>query len=704
MAHESFEDPAAAKVLNADFISIKVDREERPDVDETYMTAIQLTSGRGGWPMTVFMTPDRRPFLAATYIPKNGRDQQPGFVDFCRQISHAWKTRREEVERVADEIAGAIQQTHGQPIPRTSAEFGPEFLDRAVEAMLTDFDPQFGGFGPPPKFPPHTTIDFLMAYAVETAGPDEVRDAAATAAIMTLRQMCLGGIHDHVGGGFHRYSTDERWLLPHFEKMLTDNALMLSNLARAQLIASPVSEELAEVFRAAGDGIVTWLLREMTSPEGLFFTAIDADSEGEEGRYYVWREDEVRAVLAERADAFLKAFGFEPDGNYYDEATGRLVGTNIPHREETAAGAFASELALLQEARTLRIPPGIDGKVLISANGLMIAALAENGMVELAARAADAILAAEKTLGRLPHQIVGGRPEGDAFLDGYACFTDALLRLADIAEAFIVEGEPLQLQRTPEQYREEAARIGGQMIARFYDDSEGGFFFSSERHQALFGRSKPMVDQPIPSPNAVGLRVLIAFGAAPRVFQTRDAVLGLMERAPQATAALHEAMLALQDETIGPMLSGFETEPEPAIVVGPGPLSPGTAAGMPSGAVLQGSVVVTLSARELVAGADGTAEVQVRISIPDGFHINSNDPPARWLTPTRIEVRPIVAKVAYPSATDDRFTGEVLIPVRLTLPPGSSGEEFELKVSYQACTEESCLLPAEKVFEGVLIR
>jgi uncharacterized protein YyaL (SSP411 family) len=692
MAHESFESAEVASVLNEYFVPVKLDREERPDVDEAYMAAVQLTSGRGGWPMSVFLTPDRKPFFAGTYFPKDDRSGYPGFITICRQIAVAWTHRREDLEKAAEEISGAVRQSLSQPGPEGSVAFDQAFVDGAVRQILSDFDAEHGGFGQAPKFPPHTCIDFLLDYATRTPGPSELREAALGASLVTLQRMAYGGIHDHVGGGFHRYSTDGRWLLPHFEKMLYDNALCLSNYARASVLAEGFSPDIAERFRTTAAGIVDWTMREMTSEEGVFYSALDADSEGEEGKFYVWTEAEVRQVLGQHADVFLAAFNFTPEGNFRDEATGHASGTNIPHLSDEPTRDFEPHLEALRQAREARIRPGLDDKALTSWNGLMIGALAEVGLLAVAGRAAEVFLRVEAGLGHLPQQISpgqgAGRASGEAFLDGYAYLADALFRLAAIAEAFEQEGEPVEMPRSAADYRAQAERLGREMVERFYDPEAGGFFSSGDRHEVLFGRSKPAFDQPQPSGNAVALRVLLEMGDEVRARQTLSAMLGWMERVPSATEALFEAALPLMEMGQGAAPEATpEAEPAPPIEK-PKPLTVGA----------------RLSPAEIEAGSDGYGSVEVVLSIPEGLHVNSNQPPARWLTATAVEVNPVKSEVSYPSAAGDRYEGEVRIPIRLQLPPGESGADFEVRVTYQACTESECQLPETKTFGGVIYR
>lgn len=672
MEHESFEDEETAAFLNRDFISIKVDREERPDVDEAYMTAVQLSSGRGGWPMSVFMTPDKKPFFAGTYFPKEERGGHPSFMQILQQVEAVWSQERHRVYTIANEFADAISKSRAQTIDAASL-LGPELLAECVRAHSLDFDEENGGFGQSPKFPPHTGIEFLLNYAISELGDEELRQTAADISLFTLERMALGGFHDQVGGGFHRYSTDERWLLPHFEKMLYDNALLLGNYSRAAALVHGQIPELEALFSRAADGIVRWLKDEMTSPEGLFYSALDADSEGEEGKFYTWTPEEVDSILGQESEAFQASFQFHRDGNFRDEATGETSGANIPHLLEFVGDRFDLALSRLREAREARVRPGLDDKALVGWNGLMISALAEAAEVAPAERAVDAILEAEKSFGSLPRQITKGVASGDGFLEDYAYFIDGLISLAGVKSLFEGEGASLPGRSSQELFGV-AQRLTDEMVLRFYDEEKGGFFGSSLDHEDLFGRTKPIFDQPLPSANAIAAKVLIEVGDSSRALETVSGLLGWMERAPSATEALHLVAMNLLGE-------GEEEVLE--IPVAPA------------------AVEVWLSESRLKAEG-GRALGEIVISIPEGLHINSANPPARWLVATEITVEPLKISVAYPPSEADRYIGEIHIPFTLELPTGSKGEEFELTVRYQACTDTECKLPVERRFGGVV--
>src|SRR5262245_4425910 len=353
MAHESFEDPAVAEVMNRHFVNVKVDREERPDVDDIYMEATQAMTGQGGWPMTVVCTPDGRPFFAGTYFPKERRGGMIGFVELCERIDELWHTQRPDLLEQADQLTGALGRsallTPSDGLP------SPADVDAAVDALLTASDPEWGGLGGAPKFPQPMAQEALAAAA---ARGDE---RALTALTTSLDAMAAGGIYDHLGGGFARYAVDGVWLVPHFEKMLYDNALLIRLYARGWQLTR------RDAYRQVLDETIGYLLRDLRHPDGAFFSAEDADSEGEEGRFYVWTPEQVEAVLGADAQLALDWYGFRPGGNFEH-------GTTIPNRMH-ARGVLArgpeveSARARLFEHRTHRVRPGLDDKVLSEWNG-----------------------------------------------------------------------------------------------------------------------------------------------------------------------------------------------------------------------------------------------------------------------------------------------------------------------------------------------
>jgi hypothetical protein len=504
MEKESFEDEEAARHLNDTFISIKVDREERPDIDAVYMAACQAMTGSGGWPLSIFMTPERKPFFAATYLPTRSRFGRTGLIELCKRVKTLWFEEHDKIAAAAENLSGTL----GRVFEFASDEApGIRLLDRAYDDLALGFDGRHGGFEPAPKFPTPHRLLFLLRCHERTAEP-----RALEMVERTLAAMRLGGIWDHVGFGFHRYSTDKEWLVPHFEKMLYDQALIATAcLEAAQVTRSRLLEQTArEVF--------TYVLRDMTHPSGAFFSAEDADSEGVEGKFYVWTLDEFRQLLGPaEADFWAPVFNLSPEGNFKDEASGRRTGANILHLtrpfddwaknlEMTAADVqqrWQQARALLFEARKKRVPPLKDDKVLTDWNGLMIAALAAGGRVlgeqcytDAAARAVRFIR--ERMLtpeGRLFHRY----RDGQRAVAGQA---------ADYA--FLIQGL-LQLHRSTFDlsYAEQAAALQAVMLAEFWDERNGGFFLAGTDTGGLPVRPKEIYDGAVPSANSVALMNLL---------------------------------------------------------------------------------------------------------------------------------------------------------------------------------------------------
>ncbi|MBL8088189.1 MAG: thioredoxin domain-containing protein [Chthonomonas sp.] len=500
MAHESFEDPAVAEVLTQHFVSIKVDREERPDIDEIYMTAVQLSTGRGGWPMTLFLTPDKQPFFAGTYFPREGRGGHPGFLDLCRQIVSISENSPEGIQQAADEFGKSLREVLDRPAP-PSEPLPLEPLQMLLADLSESFDPEDGGFGGAPKFPPHSSILALQRLG---AGEHPMVET-------TLRCIAAGGIHDHVAGGFHRYSTDGYWLLPHFEKMLSDNALFLMQY-------SSCTESYGS---RCVDGILNWVRSEMTSPEGLFYTAVDADTEGEEGLTYLWSCDEIRKLLGDRAESFIATYGMEELGNYFDEATRQKTGLNVLHLTDVTADPLSDCLAILLQARAIRPQPMVDTKCVANANGLMIEAMIRAGAGQDALQA----LRTWRQFERFPHQIVDGKPEGTPFLDDLLFMHSA----AQLASS--------QLSDDQEENRAFADRLESQAHSDFLDADGRSFRKWTSAHGDLFGRARDLLDQAVPS--AAAWYALARPEHAPRLI---DGASAWMARVPGSTATWHAAL------------------------------------------------------------------------------------------------------------------------------------------------------------------
>jgi uncharacterized protein len=479
MERESFEDDETAALMNEHFVCIKVDREERPDVDAIYMEAVQTMTGHGGWPMTVFLSPDGRPFFAGTYFPKEERHGLPSFRRVLQAVADAWRDRRDELRTQGERVAAAI----GGGIRPSREPLGEDVLQEGHASLSDAFDREHGGFGRAPKFPQPMTLEFLLRCHLR--GYHGSLEMVTT----TLDRMAAGGIRDHLGGGFHRYATDRRWLVPHFEKMLYDNA----QLARLYLHAHQVTGE--KRYRTVAEETLEYLIREMRHPDGGFFSAQDADSEGVEGRFFVWSWDELVGIAGEKVARF---YGAHPDGNW--------EGTNIPwtgHGEagEAPAGLDDARRRLL-EVREGRVRPATDDKVLAAWNGLAIEALAEAGraldrpdLVEAALAAAGFVLSRlRRDDGRLLRAWRDGRTSGPGYSDDYALMMSACLALYETT--FEVR------------WVEEARSLADDLLRLFHDREQGGFFQTGEDAEALVVRPKELFDNAVPSGNSAAALAL----------------------------------------------------------------------------------------------------------------------------------------------------------------------------------------------------
>ncbi|WP_262031205.1 thioredoxin domain-containing protein [Microvirga sp. Mcv34] len=486
MAHESFEDPDVAAVMNELFVNIKVDREERPEVDHVYMSALHLLGEPGGWPLTMFLTPEGEPFWGGTYFPKEPRFGRPGFVGVLREISRLYHSEPERILKNRD----AIKQHLAKADASEGGTLGLDDLDRLGIRLAALIDPENGGLQGAPKFPNPPILEFLYRYADRTSD-----DAAKRLFLLTLERMALGGIHDHLGGGFARYSVDERWLVPHFEKMLYDNAQLL------ELYGLAYAETGRAVFRDAAEGIVTWLEHEMTTPEGAFASSLDADSEGEEGRFYVWSLAEIRDVLGEEDAAFFaKVYDITEEGNF--------EGRNIPNRlisgeappavEERIAGLRAK----LLDRRATRVRPGLDDKVLADWNGLMIAALVRAsplidrpGWIALAQRAYRFVAEAMTRDGRLGHSW----RDGALIIPGFALDHAAMMRAAlALFEA--------TADRT---YLRDAQTWRDRLLSDYRVEETGALAMTSRDADTLVVRPQPTQDDAVPNANGVFAEALV---------------------------------------------------------------------------------------------------------------------------------------------------------------------------------------------------
>jgi len=562
MEHESFESPDIAKLLNESFINIKVDREERPDLDQIYMNAVQAMTGRGGWPMSTFLTPDLEPFFGGTYWPPHARQGMPGFDQVILAVRDAWNNRREQAIEQARQLMQHLQASGNGALQQ--GELSADLISGAAAVMDRIFDSRHGGFGHAPKFPHPMDLKLLLRAWLRSPRPRTLELVT-----LTLDKMAAGGIYDHLGGGFHRYSVDERWLVPHFEKMLYDNSL----LAGCYLEGFQATEypEYARVARETCD----YVLREMTGPEGGFFSTLDADSEGEEGKFYVWTPDEIAEVLGpDEAKTFCYVYDVTEPGNFEERNI-----LNLPKTLEQSAAILQrdvddlkSELARnrakLLEVRSRRVWPGLDDKLLVSWNALMIDALAnasgvlgERRYSEAAAKAADFLLNnLRRDDGRLLHSWRKGQAKFDAYLDDYSYLANALVSLyeADFNQRWI----------------DAAVDLADTMLKHFADPAGGNFYYTADDHEPLITRQKDLHDSSVPSGNGMAATALVRLGkltgredytsAAGDILRSNAT---LMEQSPTAAGQMLLALDAYLGPTPEIVILGEMDQPDTAEVL-----------------------------------------------------------------------------------------------------------------------------------------
>ncbi len=500
MEKESFENEAIAGIMNERFINIKVDREERPDLDEIYMNTVQMMTGSGGWPMTVFLTPDLVPFHAGTYFPPEDRMGMPGFPKVLMTVSEYYRTHRGEVGEIETQVKHALNKM--VEITSSRQAIDPKVLTHAFDHFERQFDSSNGGFGKAPKFPNSMTLSFLLRHWKGTGEKEALRMVE-----VTLEKMANGGIYDHLGGGFHRYSVDERWLIPHFEKMLYDNAL----LSRTYFEAYQATRK--ERYLRVGEEILNYVLREMTSPEGGFYSTQDADSEGEEGKFYAWTRDQVKDLLGkEKGTPFCAYYGVTPQGNFEGSSSILNIAATLEKVSELYGIPIPDLEKLLEEGRKVlfterekRIKPGRDEKILTSWNGLMISGSVDgfkvtgnNVYLHGAVEATRFILEKMRKDGHLMRVFNKERCQGKGYSEDYAFFIQALIDLYEATLEII--------------YLEEANELNEKMIGQFWDDQYGGFFFTGKENESLIARSKNPYDNAIPSANSVTVFNLLRLG------------------------------------------------------------------------------------------------------------------------------------------------------------------------------------------------
>ncbi|MCY4040597.1 MAG: thioredoxin domain-containing protein [Gammaproteobacteria bacterium] len=552
MAHESFEDDATAEVMNEHFVCIKVDREERPDLDKVYQLAhYLLTRSSGGWPLTIFLDPETRvPFFSGTYFPKRAMYQRPSFVDLLLRISQAFAQQGSEIGEQGERLVELLQSTaarESEDQAATSDEIADlRIFSKAFKELRQSYDEQHGGFGSAPKFPMPTSLDLLLRYS-DVADPREgTRQMALDMALTTLTKICRGGIRDHLGGGFCRYSVDQEWMIPHFEKMLYDNGALLSVLSDACAI-DPDS-----LYRESIEEAADWMIREMQSQDGAFFSSIDADSEGEEGRFYLWRRNTVRKLLSEEEFlVFATLYGIDKQPNFEGRAwnphrydSWRSVVFRLDMEPGKAAELLASAKQKLFDARELRVRPARDDKVLASWNGLAIkglvcagAALDMPEYMDAAEQAVDFVRSRmiDQETGRLYATHAADRSRFLGYLDDYANLIEALLHLLQ--------------HRWRDDLLVFVQDLAERVLAEFEDTDEGGFYFTSTEHEALIHTPKPAIDEAVPAGNGVLCSALLKLSElvhAPEYREAAERILRWatpdMERMPSAHASLLGAL------------------------------------------------------------------------------------------------------------------------------------------------------------------
>ena len=494
MAHESFENEEVAKIMNENFVNIKVDREERPDIDDIYQKVCQLATGQGGWPLSVFLTPDQKPFYVGTYFPVLDSYGRPGFGSILRQLSQAWKEKPNDVKKAAENFISSLEKTESVQSP---SKLERTILDEAAMNLLQMGDTTNGGFGGAPKFPNAANISFLFRYA-KLSGISKFTEFS----LKTLSKMARGGIFDQIGGGFHRYSTDSKWLVPHFEKMLYDNALIPVNYVEAYQITKD------EFYRNVVKKTLDFVLREMTSPEGGFYSAQDADSEGVEGKFYVWSKSEIKKILNDDADVFCVYYDVTDGGNW--EGNNILCNNISLATAAFSCGKSESEVKSiidscekkLLEERNKRIHPGLDDKILTSWNALMITAFAKGYRITKDKRYRDAAINAtdfieQKLLDdqRLLRTYKNGTAKIQGYLEDYSYYINALLDVFEI--------------HPEKKYLELAQTLGTYLVDHFWDSKSNSFFMTADNHEKLIIRPKSNYDLSLPSGNSVSAYVML---------------------------------------------------------------------------------------------------------------------------------------------------------------------------------------------------
>ena len=561
MERESFEDETIANLMNELFVNIKVDREERPDLDEIYMGAVQAMTGSGGWPMTVFLTPDLRPFYGGTYFPPEDRHGRPGFPTVLGAVAQHYRDQREKVDEQADRLKTLLTQNASLASAPSNLDDASIWWDTACGQLSEAFDAEHGGFGGAPKFPGSMNLAFLLRHSRRENDAESLRMVE-----LTLRKMARGGMYDQIGGGFHRYSVDERWLVPHFEKMLYDNAL----LTWVYLEALQMTGDM--LYGTVASQTLDYVLREMTRMGGGYYSTQDADSEGEEGKFFVWSPEEIEHALGEDAPLFSRYFGVTQEGNFEGGSSILHVAEELPELARSL-GVDETELARVVEsgrvrlfaARQGRVSPARDDKIIVAWNGLMMSAMAqgfnvlgEAAYLNSAREAASFILSELVVEGELMHTWKDGRARFRAFQDDYACLVNGLLDLYEAS--FEVK------------WLEAARGLADAMCRRFWDAEHGGFFYTEEGEQDLIVRTKNPFDNATPSGNSMAALALLRLAAflgdssySERAVSTLQMLNELVKRSPTACPQMMCALDFLQQHPREVAIVGFPRDRAPFV-------------------------------------------------------------------------------------------------------------------------------------------
>lgn len=667
-----FSDPTIASQMNQLFVNIKVDREERPDLDDIYMTATQLITGHGGWPNSVFLTPNLEPFFAGTYFPPEDGHGRPGFPRVLQALHVAWQENRKEIEEQAAKITQSIARIQATRANADTTQNIGNLIRLAIDHIDTRFDPRNGGLGNAPKFPPDHAIGLLLSHYRQNQDPKALQMITAT-----LDNIARGGIRDHIGGGFHRYATDARWRIPHFEKMLYNQALLAHNF----LTAFEITKKSA--YRIAAEEIFSFISSEMTDGNGGFYSAIDAETDGEEGAYYTWTEEEIRLVLADSAEFFLSCYGLAPmpegaSGVIYKTTTDSALAATQGIDVTTLRKLLGPLVKKLLKTRAKRKRPLLDDKIITAWNGLMIGAYAraysilhQPDYLDVAQKSADFLLtdlrASNGDLVRLYRE---GRQKGDSYQEDYAFAIDGLLHLYKASNKA--------------KYLAAATTLAEKMHNQFWDSEDGGYFLTHAQKD-LIVRSKSPHDSALPSGNAVALHVFQALTTI-----TQNPLYA------QRTATLTKTFAAQAAQTPGAFLH---------FIHGTMAASPITSKELPSHLSDLGQKVIASATSSF--GKSNVNHVNVNLTIATGWHIQAAYPSEDYLIPTRITIDSLAAQmidITYPLpenmtlSFEDQplavYSGNVTIPVTLAVSSAlSDTSNLFFILTYQACDDTRCLPP-----------